>query len=97
VSGSLSVPAVVRNKALVAGATRWIEDLPELIASLERDWRIAVGRPFEGATEAYVAEARCHDGTPAVLKLMIPRAGDHAEHEITVLRLADGEGCVRLL
>ena len=56
-----------------------------------------MGRPFEGATEAYVAEARCHDGTPAVLKLMIPRAGDHAEHEITVLRLADGEGCVRLL
>jgi len=33
-----------------------------------------------------------------VLKLMIPRAAiDAAGHEITALRLADGEGCVRLL
>jgi streptomycin 6-kinase len=32
-----------------------------------------------------------------VLKLMIPRPGDHAGHEITVLRLAGGEGCARLL
>ena len=28
---------------------------------------------------------------------MIPRPGDHARHEITVLRLADGDGCARLL
>ena len=28
---------------------------------------------------------------------MIPRAGDHARNEITVLRLAGGDGCVRLL
>ena len=28
---------------------------------------------------------------------MIPRPGDHARNEITVLRLADGDGCVRLL
>jgi streptomycin 6-kinase len=32
-----------------------------------------------------------------VLKLMIPRPGDHARHEITVLRLAAGDGCARLL
>jgi streptomycin 6-kinase len=37
------------------------------------------------------------DGTPVVLKVMVPRGGDHAAHEITVLRLTDGVGCVRLL
>src|SRR4051812_40062556 len=37
------------------------------------------------------------DGTAAVLKLVAPRAGDAAAHEITALRLADGEGCARLL
>ena len=60
-------------------------------------WGIAVGRAYDGGTEAYVAEATRADGTPAVVKLMIPRAGDHARHEITVLRLAGGDGCVELL
>ena len=91
------VSVVVRNKALAVGAARWLGDLPGLIASLERDWRITVGQAFADATEAFVAEARRSDGTPAVLKLMIPRAGDHARNEITVLRLADGDGCARLL
>ena len=84
---------MVRNKALAAGAARWLDELPGLIASLERDWRIAVGRPFPDATEAFVAEARPR----SVLKLMIPRVGDHARNEITVLRLAGGDGCACLL
>src|SRR5256714_459312 len=88
------VPEVVRNKALAAGATAWLDGLPGLIADLERDWGIAVGRPFPDATEALVAEV---SGPDAVLKLMIPRPGDHARNEITVLRLAGGQGCVRLL
>jgi streptomycin 6-kinase len=89
------VPEVVRNKALTAGASTWLDELPSLIASLERDWDITVGRPFPDATEAFVAEVSGPE--PAVLKLMIPRPGDHARHEITVLRLAAGDGCVRLL
>jgi streptomycin 6-kinase len=48
----VSIPAVVRNKALAVGAARWLEELPGLITSLERDWRITVGRPFPDATEA---------------------------------------------
>jgi hypothetical protein len=39
-----------------------------------------------------VAEAS-GSGPGAVLKLMIPRPGDHARNEITVLRLAGGDGC----
>ena len=92
---------MVRNKALAVGAARWLEELPGLITSLERDWRITVGRPFPDATEAFVAEvlpsAGPSAGPSAVLKLMIPRAGDHARNEITVLRLAGGRGCARLL
>jgi streptomycin 6-kinase len=93
----IEVPAIVRNKAKAAGASRWLDDLPEVVAALECEWAITVGRPFEDATEAFVAAVVCDDGTPAVLKLMVPRDGDAAAHEITVLRLADGEGCVRLL
>jgi len=87
----------VRNKALAVGAARWLEDLPALIGDLEHDWMITVGRAFADATEAFVAEVRCEDGTPAVLKVVIPRASAAAAHEITVLRLTNGGGCVRLL
>jgi streptomycin 6-kinase len=91
------VPPVVTNKAIACGATGWLDELPALVASLAREWSIAVGRPYDDATEAFVAEAVLADGTPAVLKLIVPRAADAARNEITVLRLANGEGCVRLL
>lgn len=87
----------MRRKAVVAGASWWLDTLPSLIASLEAQWSIRVGRVFPDATEAYVAEAVTGDGEPAVLKLCIPRDLDHAANEITVLRLAGGSGCVRLL
>jgi streptomycin 6-kinase len=94
---ALGVPPAVRNKALAAGAGQWLRDLPALVADLERDWSVTVGRPYQDPTEAFVAEATLADGTPAVLKVHIPRPGDLADHEITVLRLADGDGCARLL
>ena len=93
----LEVPRVVRNKALAAGAAAWLDALPDLVAELAEAWDLTVGRPFPDATEAYVAEATLGDGEPAVLKLCIPRSLDAARLEITVLRLADGDGCVRLL
>jgi streptomycin 6-kinase len=88
---------VVRNKARAVGAADWIDDLPELVAGLEREWRITVGPPYDGGTEAFVARTILADGTLAVLKLMIPRPGGHATNELTVLRLTGGDGCVRLL
>jgi len=82
---------------MAAGAERWLDELPALIASLEREWSLTVGRAYDDATEAFVAAARLDDGTPAVLKLLVPGEGDAAGNEITVLRLTDGEGCARLL
>ena len=93
----IQVPEVVRQKALAVGAGPWLDELPLLVASLEQDWGIAVGGAYHDSTEAYVAQATCEDGTPTVLKLIVPRDGDAAEKEIAVLRLTDGEGCVRLL
>jgi streptomycin 6-kinase len=88
---------VVREKALAVGAVAWLDALPDLVRDLEREWDFTVGRPFRGGTEAYVAEAECADGNRAVLKLMVPRDSEAATHEITVLELADGEGCAELL
>lgn len=96
----MSVPVVsdvVRRKALAAGAQDWLDQLPLLVADLEREWAITVGRPLRGGTEAFVAEATLADGTDAVLKLLIPRDDTATANEITVLRLANGEGCARLL
>jgi streptomycin 6-kinase len=93
----ITVPPVVRNKALAAGAAHWVDDLPEIVARLEREWSITIGRSYDGGTEAFVADATLDDGSQAVLKLLVPRLGDQARNEITVLRLTNGEGCARLL
>lgn len=92
----LEVPETVRRKAAVSGAGGWLAGLPDLVTGLAAEWGLEVGRPYQDATEAYVARVKLADGTPAVLKLLVPRP-DQARNEITVLRLAGGQGCVRLL
>jgi streptomycin 6-kinase len=89
------VPDIVRRKALAVGAADWLEALPGLVADLEREWGITVGRVFEGGTEAFVAEAELEDGAPAILKCLVPQENG-ARDEITALRLAEGRGCARL-
>lgn len=92
-----AIPAVVQNKARAVGAEAWLDELPSLIDELCRRWRITVGAPYADATEAFVAPAEGADGTPTVLKILVPRHHAAAHDEITVLRLVDGDGCVRLL
>src|SRR5437867_13157562 len=89
----LEVPAVVRHKARAAGAGDWRGRLPALVSSLEADWSIAVGHPYEGGTEAFVADATRADGTPAVLKVLVPGTGNNPPNEATVLRLVGGDPC----
>jgi streptomycin 6-kinase len=93
----LGVPPAVRNKALALGAHDWLNALPDLVADLERAWSISVGRVFADATEALVAEATVDGGMPAVLKVPAPTPDRALEHEVAVLRRADGDGCVQLL
>jgi streptomycin 6-kinase len=92
----IEVPRIVRNKAMAAGASQWLNDLPDLIGELEAEWSFELGRRLDGGTESYVAEAQCSDGTPAVLKLLIPGDEVDATNELTALRIADGRGCARL-
>ena len=91
---NLRVPDVVANAAAAGG---WLRGLPGLVAELEAEWSVSVGRPFPHSSEAFVAGATLADGTPAVLKLLVPHDGAVGRHEITMLRLSGGRGCVRLL
>ncbi len=88
---------VTHSRAMSQGAAPWIEGLPALVQDLEREWGMLAGSPLSGGSEAYVAEARLADGTRGILKVMLPRDDDTARHEATVLRVAGGEGCARLL
>jgi streptomycin 6-kinase len=94
---AIEIPPVVRNKALVADAGLWLEEVDALVADLGSDWGFTPRRVFPDASEALVLTVDLAVGGSAVLKLMIPRAGTHAENEISVLRLVDGDGCPRLL
>ena len=94
---NLRVPDAVANAAAAGGAGGWLRGLPGLVAELEAEWSVSVGRPFPHSSEAFVAEATLADGTPAVLKLLVPHDGAVGRHEITMLRLSGGRGCVRLL
>jgi streptomycin 6-kinase len=93
----LEIPAVVRTKAEMLGQSEWLEALPDLLSTLARAWSLRLGPAFTDATEAYVTRVILEDGTPAVLKLLVPRNSDAARHEIAVLERCAGEGCVRLL
>jgi streptomycin 6-kinase len=95
-SRPLQISQLLRNKVRLDGAEAWLRDLPALVADLEREWSITVGRALENGHEAFVAEATMEDGTPAVLKVLVPRSDEIDRNEMTALRLADGEGCARL-
>ncbi len=89
----IELPTVVRNRAMAAGAARWIDELPDLVAGLATDWKIEIGALFHEGTEALVTEAMMADGTPAILKVLVPRGAGVTDHEATVLRIAAGTGC----
>ena len=90
----IELPDVVRNRAIAEGHPGWIDDLANIVRGLEREWSIELGRTYDEGTEAFVADAVLADGTPAVLKVLVPRrGGSFDDHEATVLRLAAGEGC----
>ncbi len=90
----IELPEVVRNRAIAEGHANWIDELANIVRGLELDWSIEVGRSFDEGTEAFVAEARLADGTPAILKVLVPRSGGGVgDHEATALRLANGDGC----
>lgn len=97
VRDDLEVPDLVRRRAIAAGETAWLERLPAMLASLEAEWGFRALEVLSGGSEALVVTVTLEQGTPAVLKLMMPRQDDSARHEFTALRLAGGAGCAQLL
>jgi streptomycin 6-kinase len=93
----IDVPPPVVNKARSAGAADWLAALPRIVAELEQAWGMTVGEPYSDATEAWVAAADLDDGRRAVVKVCVPRPGDAAQREATVLRIVGGVGCAALL
>jgi len=91
------LPPAVRAKARDAGAGAWLDNLPALLGRFSDEWGLTLGAAHGDATEAYVVDALRRDGTPAVLKLVVPGRGAVAAYEIMVLRVAGGVGCARLL
>jgi hypothetical protein len=73
----LPVPERGTRQGGRARATRWLDELPSLVVDLEGGWSCIVGRVYGDATEAFVADVMLDSGTPAVLKLLIPRDANH--------------------
>lgn len=74
---------------------RWLTQLPDILDTFAARWGLRVEPPFEGLSYNYVTPAVRADGSPAVLKLGVPR--DELGTEIDALRHYGGRGCCRLL
>ncbi len=92
------IPTTLQQQILEFGAegTQWLNDLPERIAALEREWRFRTGPALDhGGCVSWVAPVELEDGSEAMLKIGIPH--DEARFEAEALRFLDGQGTVRLL
>ena len=78
-------------------ARAWLDQLPQIVDDLRRQWSLQLGPPFDGPemTASWVAPARRSDGSPAILKVPMPHM--EADHEIEGLRFWDGSPTVELL
>ncbi len=73
----------------------WLDDLPHRVNELERRWGVRIGPRFGYPSVNFVAPGTRTDGTPVVLKVSFN--GAELIPEMATLRLAGGEGMVRLL
>ena len=93
----LRLQPLTRHRVAAMGdeGQAWAAALPELIAGLERDWSITVGRGLPGGSASYVARARTSDGALAVVKVAV--TSDGWSDQVATLARADGRGYARLL
>lgn len=97
-----TVPDLVARVARANGGAgeRWLRQLPEQVEHLLRRWDLRPGAVYPGGTAGLVLAVVGGDGTPAVLKLALPRTVDDPDtfaRAVRVHQLADGRGCARLL
>jgi len=83
-----------RLAAMGESGRAWSAALPGLIADLEREWSITVGRPIPGGSASYVARVVRADGSGAVLKIGL--LTDGWDQQVATLARAGGQGYARL-
>jgi streptomycin 6-kinase len=86
---------VIRGAFRAEGA-RWIDALPTLLAEIEREWSLEIGKPFPNLSYHYVAPCVFKNGGEAVIKIGFPGEKTTTLNEIKMLRLLDGKGICRL-
>jgi streptomycin 6-kinase len=97
----LDVPELVRQRAISNGSAgkRWLDDLPELVASLADKWDLEIGQAFAGGSAAFVTEATGGSGRKCVLKVAMPLDIDDPDtfrRSVIVHQIAEGRGCAQL-
>jgi streptomycin 6-kinase len=98
---STIVPELVRQRAMTTAAgRRWLDELPEIVASLAGRWELGLGAAYAGGTAAYVVAATDRTGRACVVKIAAPAGSEMADtyrRSVFVHRLASGRGCAELL
>lgn len=97
-SAAFDVPPNLRANAegtWGSAGVRWLESLPETLASVAQTWDLEVGEPYELSFN-WVAPVRRSDGSAAVLKLGVS-SSEHLAEEAEALRCFAGRGALRLL
>ena len=95
---SLDVPQLVLQRAMSNGSAgqRWLDDLPDVVESLARKWRLDLGPSLVGGTASFVCVATDEAGRPCVLKVAMPldiEEVDAFRRAVLVHELAEGHGC----
>lgn len=99
---AVAVPQRLRISASALGpaGSRWLDGLPDILASLAADWSVAYGRPLDGGNAAYVIEAAAAGGRPVIVKVALPPGVDGFspfEQELEALRLGGGDPYAELI
>lgn len=100
--GELEVPELVRERASRNGAagSRWLRELPEVVAELSGRWGLVLGAAFVDGTAGYVVAATDSSERACVLKIAMPLDTDDHDTFVRSVRaheLAAGRGCAELL
>ncbi|SDR86433.1 aminoglycoside phosphotransferase family protein [Microlunatus soli] len=93
----VDIPEEVRNKVIADGDVGWLDELPSIVESLAHDWSLTIGATLRGGHAALVVGATLPDATVGVLKIGAPGTRRDLSFEAAALRIADGDGCARLL
>lgn len=73
----------------------WLNNLPTLLLTLEKDWHLKIKEPFSNLSYNFVVSVALAENNFAVLKCGLP--GAEFNHEVLALRHFNGQGAVKLL